>query len=138
MRYAMPIFIALLYILISSHYGAPPISYGLRPDENAELVRMLGGHSHSTSRSYSGQGGSSVSHSTSTTISESESDSQSDSETKDVVQRALILPDELMVMRRDEALILVENLNPIKAFKIKWYEDKKLKNLGVNLESKKS
>lgn len=107
------------------------------------ISRTLGlstsyGSSHSTSRSYSGQGGSSVSHTTSTSISESESDSQSDSETKDVVQRALILPDELMVMRRDEALILVENLNPIKAFKIKWYEDKKLKNLGVNLESKKS
>ena len=97
------------------------------------------GSSSGTSTSYSAQGGSSSSsYGSNKSISESESDSESDSETKDVVQRALILPDELMVMRREEALILVENLNPIKAFKIKWYEDKKLKTLGVNLESKKS
>ena len=108
------------------------------------ISRTLGfsksyGSSSGTSTSYSAQGGSSSSsYGSNKSISESESDSESDSETKDVVQRALILPDELMVMRRDEALILVENLNPIKAFKIKWYEDKKLKTLGVNLESKKS
>ncbi len=108
------------------------------------ISRTLGfsksyGSSSSTSTSHSAQGGSSSSsYGSNKSISESESDSESDSETKDVVQRALILPDELMVMRREEALILVENLNPIKAFKIKWYEDKKLKTLGVNLESKKS
>lgn len=108
------------------------------------ISRTLGfskshGSSSSTSSSYSGQGGSSSSsYSTNNSVSSSESDSQSDSETKDVVQRALILPDELMVMRRDEALVLVENLNPIKAFKIKWYEDTKLKTLGVNLESHKT
>ncbi len=108
------------------------------------ISRTLGfsksyGSSSGTSTSYSAQGGSSSSsYGSNKSISESESDSESDSETKDVVQRALILPDELMVMRRDEALVLVENLNPIKAFKIKWYEDKKLKTLGVNLENPKS
>ena len=85
----------------------------------------------------SAQGGSSSSSfSTNSSISNSVSDSESDSETRDVVQRALILPDELMVMRRGEALVLVENLNPIKAFKIKWYEHPILRRFGVNLENK--
>ncbi len=105
------------------------------------ISRTLGvSRTHGTSTTYtsswSGQGGSSsTSHGTSHSVSDSESDSTSFSETQDVVQRPLITPDELMVMRRDEALVLVENLNPIKVFKIKWYEDDKLKTLGVNLEN---
>ncbi len=104
------------------------------------ISRTLGfsttrGSSHSSSSSWSPQGGSSSSNfSTSTSVSESESDSESDSETKDVVQRALILPDELMVLRRDEALVLVENLNPIKAFKVKWFEHPRFRHFGINLE----
>jgi type IV secretion system protein VirD4 len=104
------------------------------------ISRTLGfsttrGSSHSSSSSWSPQGGSSSSNfSISTSVSESESDSESDSETKDVVQRALILPDELMVMRRDEALVLVENLNPIKAFKVKWFEHPLFRHFGINLE----
>lgn len=104
------------------------------------ISRTLGfstthGSSHNSSSSWSPQGGSSSSgHSTSWSVSKSESDSESDSETKDVVQRALILPDELMVLRRDEALVLVENLNPIKAFKVKWYEHPLFRHLGINLE----
>lgn len=106
------------------------------------ISRTLGfsttrGTSRGSSTSWSPQGGSSSSNSSvSTSVSESESDSESDSETKDVVQRALILPDELMVMRRDEALVLVENLNPIKAFKIKWFEHPMFRNFGINLEAR--
>lgn len=106
------------------------------------ISRTLGfsstrGSSYSTSSTMSAQGGSSSStYGTNSSTSESTSDSESDSETKDVVQRALILPDELMVMRRDEALVLVENLNPIKAFKVKWYEHPLFRALGVNLERK--
>lgn len=104
------------------------------------ISRTLGfsttrGTSRGSSSSWSPQGGSSSSNSGfSTSVSESESDSENDSETKDVVQRALILPDELMVMRRDEALVLVENLNPIKAFKIRWFEHPLFQNFGINLE----
>lgn len=102
------------------------------------ISRTLGfsttrGTNHGSSSSWSQQGGSSSSNSGSST---SESDSESDSETKDVVQRPLILPDELMVMRRDEALVLVENLNPIKAFKIKWFEHPRFREFGINLEKR--
>ena len=60
--------------------------------------------------------------------------SYSSSDTKDVVQRQLVYPDELMVLKKDRMLTLVENLNPIAGHKIRWYEDTVLKTLGVNLE----
>jgi type IV secretion system protein VirD4 len=106
------------------------------------ISRTLGfsstrGSSTSTSSTMSAQGGSSSSSfSTNSSISNSVSDSESDSETRDVVQRPLIMPDELMIMRRGEALVLVENLDPIKVFKIKWYEHPLFRTFGVNLENK--
>jgi type IV secretion system protein VirD4 len=96
------------------------------------------GSSTSSSSTMSAQGGSSSStYGTSNSVSDSVSDSESDSETRDVVQRPLILPDELMIMRRGEALVLVENLNPIKAYKVKWYEHPLFRSYGVNLEKPK-
>ena len=41
-----------------------------------------------------------------------------------------------MVLRRDEALVLVENLYPIKAFKVKWFEHPAFRSFGVNLENR--
>ncbi|MCB9978540.1 MAG: type IV secretory system conjugative DNA transfer family protein [Rhodospirillales bacterium] len=69
-------------------------------------------------------------------IGESEGVSLSDgeSENRDVTQRPLIMPDELMVMRRNESLLIVDNLNPVKAFKIRWFEHIRFKLLGVNLQ----
>jgi len=48
-------------------------------------------------------------------------------------QRKLAYPDELMVMRDDQQVIFVENLDPIPAKKIVWYEDAMFKAQGVNL-----
>lgn len=39
-------------------------------------------------------------------------------------QRALLLPQEVMNLDRDEQIMLVESFPPIKSFKIKYYEDK--------------
>ncbi len=48
-------------------------------------------------------------------------------------QRKLAYPDELMVLHRAAQLVFVENLNPIAAQKVTWFEAKGLAALGVNL-----
>lgn len=50
----------------------------------------------------------------------------------DVAQRHLAYADELMVMRKGEQLLFVEEVNPIKAQRSNWYEHPELKSLGVN------
>ena len=51
----------------------------------------------------------------------------------DHIQRSLIMPDELMVFRKEQALLLIENCNPIDGRRMHWFDDAKLKTLGVNL-----
>jgi hypothetical protein len=80
----------------------------------------------SSSSSTGPQGGSSTSGSSSSTT-------HSDSTTEDVAQRHLAFPDELMVLRDNKQLLLIENFNPIRAKKILWHKDEKLKALGINL-----
>ena len=48
-------------------------------------------------------------------------------------QRHLAYPDELMVLKGDQQIVFVENLDPIPAEKVIWYEDSVLRRLGVNL-----
>lgn len=50
----------------------------------------------------------------------------------DVAQRHLAYADELMVMRKGEQLLFVEEVNPIKAQRSNWYDHPELKSLGVN------
>ena len=50
-----------------------------------------------------------------------------------VAQRHLAYADELMVMRKGQQLLVVEDVNPIKAQRSNWYADAELKSLGVNL-----
>lgn len=59
----------------------------------------------------------------------------SDSSTLDVVQRHLAYPDELMVMRQEEALILVESFNPIRGKKVTWYDHPVWRQFGINLHA---
>ncbi len=66
--------------------------------------------------------------------SSSSSTTSSDSTTLDVAQRNLAYPDELMVLKKNRQLILVENLNPIAGEKVIWYDDKKLGSLGISLK----
>lgn len=74
--------------------------------------------------SWSGQGGSGGSSTT----------TYSDSTTLDVAQRNLAYPDELMVLRENKQLVLIENFNPIPGKKVLWYGDEKLKTLGKSLQ----
>ncbi len=47
-------------------------------------------------------------------------------------QRKLAYPDELMVLKENQQIVFVENLDPIPANKVPWYADPKLKRHGVN------
>ena len=53
----------------------------------------------------------------------------------DVVQRNLVYPDELMVLRDNKELLFVETSNPIQARKVPWFEDEALRGLGINLRN---
>lgn len=68
--------------------------------------------------------------------SSSSSTTYSDNITTDVIQRHLAFPDELMVMRDNKELIFIESFNPIAAKKLAWFDDDRLKNLGINLHKK--
>ncbi len=64
--------------------------------------------------------------------------SSTNSSTIDVIQRPLAFPDELMVMRKSQELLLIENFNPIDAQKIIWYKDDRLKQLGADIQGSRS
>ena len=64
----------------------------------------------------------------------SSSTTHSDSTTLDIAQRSLAYPDELMVLRENKQLILIENFNPIPGKKVLWYDDADLKTLGKSLQ----
>lgn len=82
----------------------------------------------SSSTSYGG-GSSSGSSSTSYTSSDNWGRTNGVSE----AQRQLAYPDELMVLRGNEQIIFIENLDPVAAEKVPWFEDENLNQLGVNL-----
>lgn len=48
-------------------------------------------------------------------------------------QRQLAYADELMVLKGKEQIVFVENFDPIRASKIRWYEDPRYRELGTNL-----
>ncbi len=83
----------------------------------------------SSSSSGGGQGGGS------STSGSNSSTSWSDSTTYDLVQRHLAFPDELMVLRENKQLVLVENFNPIAGKKILWHKETYLRALGISLHA---
>lgn len=62
-----------------------------------------------------------------------ESTTHTESTNTDVAQRHLAFADELMVMRKGDQLLIVEEINPIRARRSNWYADPELKSLGVDL-----
>jgi type IV secretion system protein VirD4 len=48
-------------------------------------------------------------------------------------QRSLAFPDELMTLRSDQQLLLIENGDPINAVKVRWFDDPEIKERGVDL-----
>lgn len=70
----------------------------------------------------------------STSTTSSESSTITDSSNTDIVQRHLAFPDELMVLRKGQQLLLVENHNPIQGKKVEWFNDLRFKELGVSVQ----
>ena len=97
--------------------------FGSRDRTTAEYFSTLCGVktvwtlSSAVSRSFSSGNGSS-------------SNGSSSSETTSATQRKLVFADELMRLPADKQLILIENLRPISARKVAWFEDPQLQVLG--------
>jgi type IV secretion system protein VirD4 len=66
----------------------------------------------------------------------SQSETNTTTDTATGTQRQLAYADELMRMSKDQQLLFIENLNPIMARKVPWFENEELKQLGVNLYAK--
>lgn len=71
----------------------------------------------------------------SSTSGTNEGVTHSESQTADIVQRHLAFPDELMVLRDNKQLLLIESFNPIDGRKVLWYQDDALKRLGADLKA---
>lgn len=63
----------------------------------------------------------------------SSTSSTTSTETTALAQRKLAYPDELMRIHARQQLIFIENLNPIKASRDRWFEDAHLSQIGRNL-----
>lgn len=98
----------------------------------SSISRALGVNSGTSRGSSSAPSGGSTSYGTS--HGTSDSTTYGYSENTDVVQRHLAFPDELMVMRKDQALLLVERFNPIDGRKVVWFEEPTLARLGVDIQ----
>jgi type IV secretion system protein VirD4 len=70
----------------------------------------------------------------STSTTTSESSTATDTSNTDIVQRHLAFPDELMVLRKGQQLLLVENHNPIQGKKVEWFNDLRFKELGISVQ----
>ncbi len=65
----------------------------------------------------------------------SKSKTTTTTDTASAKQRQLAYPDQLMRMPKDRQLVLIENMNPIMARKVPWFDNPDFKELGVNLRA---
>lgn len=63
----------------------------------------------------------------------SSSSGTGNTDTTAAAQRKLAYPDELMRLPHDKQVVFIENMNPIIATKVPWYEDNSLQSKGANL-----
>lgn len=63
--------------------------------------------------------------------------SNSTSASYDTVQRPLMFADELMMLRDQQQILLVENFNPVQGYRMPWFNDKELIPLGHNLRAER-
>ncbi len=108
--------------------------FGSRDKFTAEYFSSLCGVKTVWSLSYAV--GRTLGHSSSTGVqggSESQSNSSSASHSFSTAQQNLAYPDQLMRLDKGKQLLFVENMNPIIADKVAWFDDEKLRDKGVNL-----
>jgi type IV secretion system protein VirD4 len=70
---------------------------------------------------------------TTDTTSSNQSDTWTRTNGSNEAQRHLAYPDELMVLKDNQQIIFVENLDPIPGVKFRWFEDPLLSHQGINL-----
>jgi len=63
------------------------------------------------------------------------SESETITDTRAASQRKLAYPDELMRMHPDKQLVFIDEMSPMIATKIRWFEDAELAAKGVNLHA---
>lgn len=122
--------------------------FGSRDKMTAEYFSSLCGVTTIETRNLSWAVGKAISYASSVTSSwgsggsstNSNTSSSSWSRTSGVneAQRQLAYPDELMVLKSNEQLVFVENLDPIPGQKITWYNHTTLKSLGISLLASKN
>lgn len=108
---------------------------------NSGAIQYLGSRDQMTAEYFSKLAGvttvSTVSRSVSRVISAASGGSSTTTgESVGEAARSLILPDELMTLKRERQLLFVENLNPIAAHRITWYDDPTFAPRGLNLHRK--
>lgn len=68
-----------------------------------------------------------------TAFSSTSGNSTTNTDTRAGTQRKLAYPDELMRLRSDTQIAFIDNMYPMLAKKVAWFDDPELKHLGVNL-----
>lgn len=115
--------------------------FGSRDHKTAEYFSKLCGvatiekfsFNRSLSQAFGRSWSSSSGRETSSTRGSNTGETFADSTSLDVIQRPLVFPDELMTLRNDHQIILIEQFNPIQGQKVRWYEDACLQKLGIDL-----
>ena len=116
--------------------------FGSRDKMTAEYFSTLCGVTTIEVRNFSWAVGKAISYASSVTSSFGGSSSSRSTTTShnwtrttgvNEAQRKLAYPDELMVMRDDQQLVFVENLDPITGKKIPWFKDTGLREQGIDL-----
>jgi type IV secretion system protein VirD4 len=117
--------------------------FGSRDKMTAEYFSALCGVTTVEVHNFSWAVGKAITYATSFTNSQgggssstSKTDSSSWTRTNGIseAQRQLAYPDELMVLKGNEQVVFVENLDPIIAEKTLWYTNQTLRPLGVDLQ----
>ena len=104
---------------------------------NSGVLQYFGSRDQMTAEYFSKLCGVTTVWNVSTAISTVFGGNNSNSETKAQGQRSLAFADELMTLRSDQQILLVENAYPIKGIKTPWFNDPALKAKGVNLHEEK-
>jgi len=122
--------------------------FGSRDKMTAEYFSSLCGVTTVETRNFSWAIGKAISFASSVTSSWGGGDSSTSSTTSssswtrtsgvNEAQRQLAYPDELMVLKRNEQIVFVENLDPIPGQKVIWFDHASLKSLGINLQISRS
>lgn len=112
---------------------------------NAGLIQYFGSRDRMTADYFSALCGQTTVWNISTGISRaigstrgnsiSSSETTTNSDTTAAAMRKLAYPDELMRLPRSKQLLFIDNLNPIQSYRMPWFEDENLRDLGRNLRA---